>query len=255
MTLSRSPATDPGTLSAGIAAAIDWWRDAGVDCDFADPAQDWLAGRDPAAADLPQAMPPPPPPAPVVAEVPRIGGDPAAWPQALAGFSAWWLAEPSLDAGQVRARVPPRGAMGAELLVLVDHPEACDSQTLLSGDQGRLVNAILAALGLSAEQAYIAAALPRHMPLPDWAALAAGKLGELLVHHITLAAPRRIISFGPHVSSLLGHDPANSAEPLRHFYHVGPQIPALAAPGLDTLMARPRGKAALWRALLDWQAT
>jgi uracil-DNA glycosylase len=101
--------------------------------------------------------------------------------------------------------------------------------------------------------AYIASALPRHMPLPDWAALRAAKLDELLLHHIALAAPKRLIVFGPHVSSLLGHDPANSADPARHFYHVGAQIPALAAPGLESLMARPRGKAALWKALLDWQ--
>lgn len=245
-------------MAERIAAAIDWWREAGVDCDFDDAARDWLAGREPAATDLPQAAAATPafaPPVPPPVEVPRIGGDPALWPQDLATFGEWWLAEPSLDGGQVHARVPPRGAKGADLMVLVDHPEAGDSQSLLSGEQGRLLSAILAALGLPPERIYLASALPRHMPLPDWAALRAAQLDELLLHHIGLAAPRRLIVFGPHVSSLLGHDPANSADPARQFYHVGAQIPALAAPGLDSLMARPRGKAALWRALLDWQGS
>lgn len=243
-------------MAEQIAAAIDWWREAGVDCEFDDTARDWLAGREPAATALEEDRAPPPvyaPPAPPSVVVPQIGGDPALWPQDLNAFAAWWLAEPSLDGGQVHARVPPRGSQGAELMVLVDHPEAGDSDVLLASDQGRLLGGIMMAIGLTAERAYIASALPRHMPHPDWSALRAGKLGDLLLHHIMLAAPRRLIVFGPHVSSLLGHDPANSADPARQFYHVGAQIPALAAPGLDTLMARPRGKAALWRTLLDWQ--
>ncbi len=243
-------------MAEQIAAAIDWWREAGVDCEFDDAARDWLAGREPSATALQEDRSPPPafvPPVPPPVEVPRIGGEPADWPQDLDAFAAWWLTEPALDGGLVHARVPPRGPRGAELMVLVDHPEAGDSDALLTGELGRLLAGIMAAMGLTADRAYIASALPRHMPHPDWTALRAGKLGDLLLHHVALAAPKRLIVFGPHVSSLLGHDPANSADPTRQFYHVGAQIPALAAPGLDTLMARPRGKAALWRALLDWQ--
>ncbi len=253
MTFSAPSNRPGGSLEVDIAAALDWWREAGVDFDYDEAARDWLAGKAPAATAVPEAAaytPPAPAPAP---PAPAIGGDPAGWPQDLAGFVPWWLSEPSLDSGQVFARVPPRGVRGAELMVLVDHPEAADSQILLSGDQGKLLNAILAAIGIAPEQTYVASLLPRHMPLPDWAALAAGGLGELALHHVALAAPKRLISFGPHVSSLLGHDPAKTADPLRHFYHVGPSIPALAASGLDSLMARPRGKAVLWRNLLAWQ--
>ncbi|MFM5948474.1 MAG: hypothetical protein ACKOPM_04475 [Novosphingobium sp.] len=253
VTLSGPSNRASGPLAGDIAAALDWWREAGVDFDYDEAARDWLAGSAPAATDQPEPaafVPPPPPPAP---PAPKIGGDRQSWPTDLQGFSQWWLEEPSLDSGQVFGRVAPRGPADAELMVLVDHPEAEDSEGLLSGERGRLLNAILAAIGIAPDQAYVASLLPRHMPLPDWAALAGAGLGDLALHHVALAAPRRLISFGPHVSSLLGHDPTKSAEPLRHFYHVGPSIPALAAPGLDTLMARPRGKAALWRALLDWQ--
>lgn len=236
-----------------IAAALQWWRDAGLEHDFADEPADWLAR--PAAADTQAPFPPQPiefkvAPKPQV----RLGGEREGWPQDLAAFSAWWLAEPSLDNGQVAGRVPPRGPAGAALMVLVEHPESGDSDRLLSGPQGRLLDAILAALGLGPEQVYVASLLPRYMPLPDWAALAEAGLGDLALHHLALAVPKRLISFGAHVSSLLGHDPAKTAETLPQTYQVGAHVPALAAPGLDTLMARPRGKARLWQALLDWQA-
>ena len=113
---------------------------------------------------------------------------------------------------------------------------------------------ILAALGIAADAAYVASAMPRHMPMPDWAALGEAGLGEIALHHVALAAPQRLIVFGSHVSSLLGHDPANSSGFLHNIQHEGAKLPILAAPGLDTLLRRPRGKARLWQALtrVDW---
>jgi uracil-DNA glycosylase len=233
-----------------LAAALAWWRDAGVEHDYADAPRAWLKPVEPvieqAAAAAPVAPPPPP--------RERIGGDPAQWPQSLEEFAPWWLSEPALDNGQVAGRIAPRGIAGAEIMVLVDHPEAGDTERLLSGPQGKLLAAILSAIGIAAEQAYLAATLPRHMPLPDWAALGEAGLGELTAHHIALAAPKRLLVFGGHVSSLLGHDPANSTGFLPNLDHEGAKVPALVAPGLELLAARPRGKARLWQALLDWQA-
>lgn len=236
-----------------LIAAIDWWRSAGVDHDFADDAQNWLA-REPDPDPAPPAAPAAPAAA-VTAPPPlaRIGGDPAAWPQDLPGFQAWWLAEASLDDGQVSGRVPPRGPIGADVMVMIDHPEAHDRDQLLSGPQGRLANAIIASLGLAAEAVYWASVLPRHMPLPDWTDLATRGLGDVARHHVALVAPKRLIGFGGHVSSLLGHDPSKSAQALPQIWRLGSAPAALAAPDLDSLMARPAGKARLWQALLDWQ--
>ena len=238
-----------------LIAAIDWWRSAGVDHDFADEAQDWLARPEPevapSATPAPAAQPvfaaPPPPP------LARIGGDAANWPQDLAAFQAWWLEEPSLDDGQTAGRVAPRGPIAAELMVMVDNPEAEDSNQLLSGPRGRLIGAVISALGIAADEVYFASVLPRHMPLPDWANLATRGLGDLARHHVGLAAPKRLIGFGSHVSSLLGHDPAKSVQPLPQIWRLGAALPALAAPELESLLARPMGKARLWQALLDWQ--
>ena len=248
MTFS-SPSTQPATQQ--IAAALQWWRDAGLDQQFSDAPSNWLAAPELAEAETPQGYtaPPPPPAAPRL----LFGGAAPSWPQDLVAFQAWWLTEPSLDGGQLAGRVAPRGAAQAELMIMTDYPEANDQETLLSGPHGKLLNALFAALGLAAEQVYLASALPRHMPHPDWEALTAAGLAELTRHHALLAAPKRLISFGSHVSSLLGHDPANSAAGSPHIYDVGGSVPALAAPGLESLLARPRGKARLWSELLDWQ--
>ena len=66
------------------------------------------------------------------------------------------MAEPALDGGQIAGRVPPRGEQGAALMILVDHPEAGDTHTLLAGPQGKLIAALLSALGIAPAAAYAA---------------------------------------------------------------------------------------------------
>ena len=243
--------------AAQLAAAQAWWREAGVDLAFADAPTDWLAGARDRAPPAPSATPtaagrepraPAPPPA-------RIGGDRSRWPAALADFGAWWLTEPSLDPAPAARRVLPAGSVGAPLMVLVATPEPEDREALLSGIQGRLLDAILAAFGTPRPEAYLASALPSHAPLADWAALAAAGMGEVLAHHIALAAPQRLIVFGRDVSPLLGHDPAQAAQSSLRFNHDGLSVPLLYAPSLEALLERPALKRALWRRWLDWTET
>jgi DNA polymerase len=245
------PALDP---AAALAAVLDWWREAGVDHAFSDDPRVWLT--EPAAPEPEQRAPAAPQPAPARAVAPapvveRLAGLDAL-PAALPEFQQWWLSEPSLDGGHVAGRVAPRGVEGAALMVLVDHPEVEDAQLLLSGPQGRLLLAMFTAMGIDQDSAYIAACLPRHMPLPDWAGLDAAGLGQVVRHHIGLVRPRRLLVFGRHISPLLGHDPTKTAEPLRHFNHEGLTIPLLIAPSLANLAGRLRSKAGLWQAWLDW---
>lgn len=241
------------TAADRVAAAFDWWRDAGVDADFADAAQDWLAAPPLPAPAAATAAAPVPLAAPVQAALPppRLGGDAAHWPQDLAGFGHWWLSAPELDGGTTTGRVAPRGPHGAPLAILVEHPEAADTDRLLSGPHGRLIGALLRALGHDEDAVYVAAALPRHMPLPDWSALDAAGLGDIARHHLALAAPQRLITFGPNVSSLLGHAPANSGAHSPPYYRIGASLPALAAPALESLQ-RPGPKRLLWQTLLRW---
>lgn len=241
-------------IAAQIAGALEWWRDAGVDADFADDPHDWLA-REPApeAEDFtPFVLP-----AAAAAAAPRelLGGDPEAWPQDLGAFQAWWLAEPSLDHGDLARRVAPRGTGDAELMILVPDPEEADADLLLSGPHGKLLRAITGALGLDDSQVYLASALPRRTPMPDWNQLSADGLAAVVRHHIALARPKRLLTFGQGVSSLLGNDPANNPAFLPAINHDGRSLPLLAAMDLAALLARPRAKAGLWQRLLDWTGT
>ena len=249
------------SIAHQITAALDWWREAGVDCDYLSEPRQWITPAEempePGARVRQQAEPAPPSrelvPAAPVAEA--IGGDPAGWPRDLAAFAQWWLAEPVLDNGMVMDRVPPRGIKGAALMVLVAEPEAGDRERLLSGPQGKLLASMLRAMGVAEDQAYIASVLPRRMPAADWPALSAAGIGQVLRHHLDLAAPQRLIVCGGNILPLVGNDLPNSAEPSRRINQGGRNVPLLAAPDLQALLARPRAKAALWRNWLEWTAS
>ena len=240
----------PG-LSADIAAALDWWRDAGVDMDFSDAPADWLAPPESVEDEPPLAIPvraamPEEPAAPTIAQ--------ADLPVTLAAFSEWWLNEPTLDGGRSGGRVAPRGPAGAELMVIVPEPEPDDSDMLLSGPLGRLLDAMLAAMGLPDDTVYRASALPRHTPMADWSGLARQGIGQVLRHHVGLVRPKRLVAFGSNILPLLGHDPAHNPAVLTLFNHEEGNIPLLVARELAALRERPRWKAGLWQGWLDWTA-
>jgi DNA polymerase len=239
-----------------IKGALDWWRDAGVDYAFLDEPREWLAlpdeeggDRDQAAArtrrqHAEDAQAPPPP----------TRFDPAALPGDLAAFGQWWLNEPLLEDGQPTGRLLPQGSAGAKLMIVVDMPEPEDRETMLSGPQGRLLDAMLSAFGTSRDEIYLASALPRAVPAPDWPALHDRGLGQVLIHHIGLVAPERLIVLGGNVLPLLGHELPQRPAVSRNFIHEKGTIPLLASRGLPALLAQPRWKAVLWQAWLDWSS-
>ncbi|NBC35565.1 hypothetical protein GTZ99_03230 [Novosphingobium sp. FSY-8] len=281
MTMNAPPASpfdQPANAPAGamIAAALDWWRLAGVDLDYTEEPAPWLIE---ATADegepLPGAGPVPEVNAAYLASAPdpaqaasdgAIGGERGQWPQTLETFAPWWLNEPSLDDGHTEGRVPPRGEAGADVLILLPYPEAQDAAAgrLGAGPQGQMVAAMLAAGGVEPNRVYWASALPRHTPHPDWAALESAGLGGVLLHHLTLAAPKRVVVMGrmllPLVNpSLTGHNPAQSSAFLRLVNATGSDkgnegLPLLAAHAPSMVLQRPRAKAMLWRQWLDFTA-
>jgi len=237
-----------------LAAALDWWREAGVDSVFTDEATNWLTGPVPAnsAAEAAPALRSArfaPTPAPAPAQIDLFGGAP---PADLAAFREWWLAEPALDAIGPRGRVPPRGMARTQLMVLVMDPEAGDTTALLSQAQGRLLGRILAAMAVPDGEIYVASVLPRHTPMADGVALTRQGYREVLSHHVQLVAPRRIVAFGVNILPLLGHDAAQDPAAVEFFKLEGSSVPLLVSEGLDSMMAMPRLKARFWRRWLDW---
>jgi len=261
-----SESGNPGLVEE-VAAALAWWREAGVDACFLDDPVDWLAEKQARADTHPHpgaSREPHLSSSPGAAErVPRPGGaaprpaaaapviDPAAIPRDLRGFTEWWLSEPLLDEGRTSGRLPPRGEAGAEIMILVSEPELEDSERLLSGPQGRLLEGMLAAMGVSPERTYVASALPRHTPMADWQGITAKGYGEVLRRHVALVAPRRLIAFGSNVPPLLGNDPPNLGQFFTQFNHEGMDVPFWTAADLGVLLARPRAKARVWQQWLD----
>jgi len=234
-------------LAQTVAAALAWWQDAGVDGDWLDEPQDWLAKAAPRpAARAAKAQPAEP------AETPAIAGGRTAWPTEAAAFAAWWMTAPDL-APVGAQRVPPAGPEAPPLMVVVPMPEAGDSDGLLSGPAGRLLDGFLTAAGLSRAAVYCTAAIPSRIAAPDWAALAQAGLGELLAHHIALVRPQRLILFGQNgISTLMGNASPNKPTHLPSINHGESMIPALTAYDLETIVARPALKAGLWGRWLDW---
>eukprot|EP01037_Dinobryon_pediforme_P004441 gene4441-4488_t len=237
-------ASAPLALGDAIAAALAWWRDAGVDGDFSDDPRNWLeqaAPRKAAGARAPAA-----PAAP-----PLIGGGPAAWPAEIGAFATWWMTEPALAAAGAQ-RVPPAGPPAPRVMIVVAMPEAQDGETLLSGPAGRLLDGLLAAGGLSRGEVYCTAALPARIAAPDWQGLAEAGLGALLTHHIGLVRPERLILFGQSgISTLLGNSSAHKAPHLHSINHDGAIIPGLFAYDLESILAKPGLKSGLWSRWLD----
>jgi DNA polymerase len=238
-----------------LTAALDWWREAGVDCDYTDAPQDWLAAaREEPKRAAAAVLPPAPQPGRAAAPPPEaapIAQERGNWPATFGAFSQWWLSEPTL-APRGANRVPPSGPAGPALMVIVPMPAEDDGEVLLSGKTGRLLDAMIAAFGIDPAQVYRASALPSRIALPDWAGLAGAGLGAVLAHHIALVAPQRLLVFGRgDISTLMGHDSAHTALHLRAFNHESGSVPASFEYDLETLLTKPSWKAGVWQRWLE----
>jgi DNA polymerase len=239
----------PLTLAEQVAAAHDWWREAGVDSDFTDTPRNWLekpATPAPAAPEAPSSARPAQP------EIPSLGGPSATWPKTLDEFAPWWLGNGDLETGGTSPRIAPRGAANAELMVLVPMPEETDRDRLLSGPQGQLVGNMLKAMGIAEDAAYLAAALPRHARHPDWADLAARDLGRIVIHHVNLATPKRLLVLGRAMLPLFGHGSAQPGQKPLPIELQDSSVPALVSFGPEHLLQTPRFRKLLWQGWLDW---
>jgi len=243
------PSPTAPSLSEQIAAAQDWWRLAGVDLMFDDQPRSWVENP---SADLP------PPPvihvqaAPAEAPRPIVGGDSANWPQALESFKRWWLEEPSLSIAGLGQRLAPRGTQRAALAIMVTMPEAEDTDVLLSGAQGRLIASMIRAMGLDADAVYLASALPSHDTVPDWAGLGRDGLGAVLLHHLSLAAPARLLVLGRDISPLLSNGSAQPAPPFSEISIQGGKLPVMTSYSPARLLEQPRLRKGLWQQWLEW---
>lgn len=267
------------SLAREFEAALAWWRAAGVDCDFDDDVTAWLseaplasvpqasataarAAAHPVGQQTAQQAAPrsPPPPSDAPSDAPAgAGSEPLrrnllgdSPPTDLAAFRQWWMDAPGLDTARLNPRIPPRGETGAALMVLVPQPEEHDRTALLEGPQGRLLGNILAAMGLDDSAVTLASALPCHTPMADLAAIGASGMDAVLAHHITLAAPQRLLVLGAALEPML---PSVKHARLRAINHIAINTPVMVSETLEAMLHMPRLKARFWRRWIEWSAS
>ncbi|AJP71435.1 uracil-DNA glycosylase family protein [Sphingomonas hengshuiensis] len=220
-----------------IASALEWWRDAGVDTLVDDDPRDWLAVVAPRIGSETA-------PAAVAAPAPEV------LPDTLEAFVAWRLSDAAPETAWMAPRVGPSGPIDAEWVVITDIPESEDSDRLMTGPEGRLLDRMLAALGLSRESVYLAAIatarpVAARIP-PDEAA----RLGELLRHHLSLLAPRKLLLLGQSAAGVLsetaGSGAANRIHDIKEF---GGNTATVATYHPRFMLERPAIKAEVWKHL------
>lgn len=230
--------------AAGLVhSLVDWWRLAGVEWDYSETPNDWLAD-DPhpatrrASADpggqrpsqpVPQPLPlPAKPVAPPAAEL--------VLPTDLAAFQqAWARGALGADGGD-GAYLAPSGPLQPAVMVMAFAPERDDRGTVLSGKAGALITNIARAAGIPADRVYRASYFPR--VVHDGRA-AAGHLDHwrrVTLHHIALVQPETLVVAGEDTArALLGHDPSQ-IPPVLHFLNHGGQTIKTAVMRKPSLM-------------------
>ncbi|WP_162875409.1 uracil-DNA glycosylase family protein [Sphingomonas crusticola] len=200
----------------GVAySALDWWAEAGVDTLADDLPHNWLAQAAPAApAVVTEAKPAAP-----------------ALPGTIQAFRAWMLTDASVP-GAVRGRIDAMGDHATGAIIVVDMPEAEDrtSGTLLSGEVGALFNRMLAAIKLSRADIYLLPFSPARSTTGRVGDADLAALSPLLLHHLALAQPKRLLLLGDAPVQAVLRMPAAKAREIVHQVEIGGrQIPTVAS--------------------------
>ncbi len=231
---------------------LSWWALAGVDYAYRDEATPLLAP--PTLNPLPQAHNDSPALAAMTApQAPVTPAELGPLPATLDAFYEWVRTSPALPgANWSPVRLLPRGSVTSGLMVFTDVPDAADieQQMLVAGAQGKLLTAMLAAIGINIDEVLIA---PLSFTRPPGGRIDAGAARDLLAiaqHHIALAKPRRILILGDRTSrALTGMDIREGRGWLRNVNHDNATTGATVTFHPRFLLERPQFKRATWEDL------
>ena len=210
---------------------INWWLEAGVDTAVEESPRDWLGQRKHVPAKVSEPLP----------QVTR--------PADLAEFQAHLANGPGLPMDRPGAiRIAPVGIEAAPIMLLTDMPSREDAAEgrPMAGEAWTLAERMLAAIGLTTDEAYLASLSPFHAP----GARFNGELAacaEIARAHIKLARPARLILFGDAPARALLDEPLARA---RGRVHRVEGIRTIATFHPRWLLQRPTDKALAWRDLL-----
>lgn len=229
---------DLGSIGVAEArSALAWWLEAGVDVAVQEEPRDWLKPAPP------RQLGPPAETAPVsnVAE-------PSA--ETLAGLQQWLASSAQLPLASATARrILPHGPEDAAIMLLSDSPALEDFTTgqPIGGDAWLLAQRMLAAIGLTAEQAYSASLSCFHAPGTRMTDEDRAACAQIARQHIRLAKPERLVLFGDGPClAMLGK---RLVEARGHVHKVE-GVRTIATFHPRHLINRPLDKALAWKDLL-----
>jgi DNA polymerase len=209
---------------------------AGVDCATDEAPVDWLR---------PVTASPSPSPFPATA--------PSAKPATLEEFRTWLTQSPD----QPERRWPgtlilPQGQAKSPVMVITDMPDPVDMEagSLLADRAGRLFDAMLASIGLSRDNMYLASLFSSRPPGGMVEAADLSVAADRMRNHVSLAAPDRLLIMGDRtIRTFLPVQDKAGMDDLHFFNHDGGIVPALATFHPRLLLGQPAAKAESWRTL------
>lgn len=234
----EAPDTGITLDSAQAASTLAWWLEMGVDVAIQDQPRDWLTPA-------------------TLKENPSAPAEPAAEPniaqpshETLAELQDWLKLSTQLPLASTTARrILPHGPESAPVMLLSDAPTLEDlaSGQPIGGDSWALTVRMLAAIGIKADDAYVASLTCFHAPGQRLKDAELAECAELARRHIALARPERLILFGDTPSRALVGKPLTSA---RGHLHKIEGVPAIVTFHPRHLLKRTSDKALAWRDLL-----
>ena len=224
--------------SVGIAearSALAWWLEAGVDAAVQDAPRNWLT---PATPEAPRAAAEP------------VGNIAEPTSETLAELRQWLASSAQLPLASATARrILPHGPEDAPVMLLSDSPALEDftSGQPIGGDAWALATRMLAAIGMTADQAYSASLSCFHTPGSRMTEQDRKACAEIARRHIALAKPKRLLLLGDGPClALLGK---RLVEARGHVHKIeGVRTVATFHP--RHLINRPLDKGLAWRDLL-----
>ena len=227
-------------------SVLDWWHDAGVDMLVDDAPRDWFAAPEPLV--IAQPAPDGVPVAPPVAV--------ATMPLSLTEFLAWRTGADVPEAGWNGISLAAEGPADATVMVLADCPDRDDGTDnggagqLLSGASGRLLDRMLAAIGLTRSEVHVAAVCAKRPTAGRIQREVEDRLAEIAKHHIELVAPKRLLLLGNAASrAILGMELQAARGRLHGISHKVGEAGVVASFHPRFLIEKPAAKAEAWKDL------
>jgi DNA polymerase len=216
-------------------SALSWWLEAGVDSLVQENPRNWLR--------------PAPPPA-MRGDVAPIANLAEPTQESLAELRDWLASSAQVPLAATAARrILPHGPEQASIMLLSDMPALEDAAAgqPIGGDAWTLILRMLAAVGISADDAYSASLACISAPGARLAPAEREACATIARHHIRLAAPKRLL--------LLGEGPAQtllgkSLPQARAHVHKVEGVRSCATFHPRQLIQNPANKSYAWKDLL-----